>query len=326
MKVKLKRRARRRFRALPNPGRVDRPRHFHWHRNPEAEVMRRALTGYHARGQRVVLGHPDMDVSCRIEKQLTGGPGALFDLVLDDPLGQEDYEAALGLFGGQAGKVFEQAAREGRLDAESRLKRIRTPWSYIHLDVPRSPRGTLVEYQTEDPHHVSSFRDTPGRIVGSEVGVGRDGGSIIYMELFEPLSLWQLPLRGLALEHSKPGFWSKTAYFMSVALYQDVVGYYPTLALKIGPVQKVEGTERMGGAVALKEPMPLDDLKSLLRPKFGKRVDEGEGELAMVLYFVLPLWYGGAEQKGIFRPMREDLAKGLELEVFEGAEWLEGLS
>lgn len=286
--------------------------------------MRRALTGYHARGQRVLLGHADMDVSGRIEKQLSGGPMALFDVVLNDPLGQEDYEAALGLYDGQARKVFEQASREDRLDAEKRLKRIRTPWSYLHLDVPRSPRGTLVEYQTEDLRHVSAFRDTPGRIVGRADGVGRGGESAVYMELFEPLSVWQLP-PGDALEHAKPGFWSKTAYFLSGSL-REHLAEAPHVLAQLGPMKKVEGTERsFGGAWALDDPRPVEEVKRLLRPVLGSRVDAGEGEWSMVLYFVLPLWYGGAEQRGIFRPMREDLAKGLELEVYEGAEWLEGL-
>ena len=288
--------------------------------------MRRALTGYHARGQRVLLGFADMDVAGRVEKQLSGGPMALFDLALDDPLGQEDYEAALGLYGGQARKVFEQAAHEGRLDAEGRLKRIRTPWSYLHLDIPRSPRGTIVEYQTEDTRHVSSWRDTPGRIVGREDGLGRGGENVIFMELFEPLSAWLIP-PGTALEHAKPGFWSKTAYFLSGSLRDDLAEVRPDILAQLGGMKRVEGTEHsLGGAWALEDPRPVEEVKRLLRPVFGGRVDAGEGEWSMVLYFVLPLWHGGDLQRGHFRPMREDLAKGLELEVFEGAEWLEGLT
>lgn len=287
--------------------------------------MRRALTGYHARGQRVLLGYQDMDVAGRVEKQLSGGPMALYDVVFDTAILQDDYEAALGLFGGQARKVFEQAGREGRLDREGGLKRIRTPWSFLHLDVARSPRGTLVEYQTVDPHHVDSMRDTPGRIVGREDGLGRGGENVIYMELFEPLSIWQLP-PGDALEHGKAGFWSKTAYFLSGSLRDDLAEARPDTLAGLGPMKKVEGTERsLGGAWALEEPRPVEEVKRLLRPIFGGRVDAGEGEWSMVLYFVLPLWHGGQLQRGTFRPMREDLAKGLELEVFQGADWLEGL-
>lgn len=252
------RRRRRPFRPLPPPRRVDRPRHFHW--NPDAEVMRHQLSGYHARGQRVILGHPDMDLKARVEKQLTGGPGAILTIRLDDPIGQEDYEAALGLYGGQARKVFEQAAREGRLNGEGRLKGLTVPWSYLSLDIGASPRGTLVEYQTEDPHHVSSMRDTPGRIVRLDAGVGSGGEGVVSMELFEPLNMWQLP-PGMATAHVRPG---------------------------------------------------------------GDLVESCEW--TWVLWFIVPLWWGGAPQRGAFRPMREDLAKGLELEVFQGAEWLEGLA
>lgn len=288
--------------------------------------MRRALTGYHARGQRVLLGYQDMDISGRIEKQLSGGPMALFEVVFDNAILQEDYEAALGLYGGQARKVFEQAGHEGRLDADGGLKRIRTPWSFLHLDIPRSPRGTLVEYQTEDPRHVSSFRDTPARLVGRAMGLGRSGEDVNYLEPFEPLSFWQLPWGGLALEHAKPGFWSKTAYFISGNLYDPLRQYHPDVLAKLGPMKYVEGTTQVyTGAYALEEPRPVEEVKRLLRPIFGGRVDAGDGELAMVLYFVIPVWHGGDIQFGFFRPMREDLAKGLELEVFEGAEWLEGL-
>lgn len=287
--------------------------------------MRRALQGYHARGQHVLLGHPEMDVSARVEKQLTGGPGALFTVVLDIPIGREDYEAALGLFEGQARKVFDQAAREGRLDAEGALTRITAPWAWFSLDVVRSPRGTLVEYQTEDPHHVTSFRDTPGRIVGRQEGVGGGGENVVYVELFEPLSYWQVP-SGITVEHAKPGFWSSTAYFLSGTIRKALAQTAPDILGRLGAMKKVEGTEHAHhGAYALEEPRPVKEVRALIRPVLGSWVDTVEEELPMVLYFVLPLWHGGGLQRGHFRPMREDLAKGLEVEVFEGAEWLEGL-
>lgn len=311
-------RARRRWRPLPNPRRIDWPRHFLWKRNPDAETMRRVLHGYQARGQRVFLGEPDMDMSCRVEKQLTGGPMALFTVVLDTTIGQEDYEAALGLPGGSAGKVFEQAAREGRLDRLGALKRITTPWSYLSLDVHRAGRGALTEYQTEDRRNVTSMRDTPGRIVGRADGVGRGGESVIFMEVFEPLSFWQLPA-GMALEHSRAGFSSKTAYFMDGTNRETLAQVRPDILKQFGPMRAVDDLY-----YALEEPLPMDRAETLVKPVLGDLGQPGIRE-AWALHFILPLWQGGNAQKGWFRPMREDLAKGLETEVWAGADWLEGL-
>jgi hypothetical protein len=261
-----------------------------------------------------------MDLKARVEKQLTGGPGAIFTIRLEDPIGQEDYEAALGLYGGQARKVFEQAAREGRLNGEGWLKGLTVPWSYLSLDIGESPRGTLVEYQTEDPHHVSSMRDTPGRIVRLDAGVGRGGEGVVSMELFEPLNVWQLP-PGMAREHVRPGYFSKTAYFLDDHCADVVLsGHYREVAAWVGPVKRIEGTRNY----ALDDPKPITEMKDRLRPIFGDLVESCEW--TWVLWFIVPLWWGGAPQGGKFRPMREDLAKGLELEVFEGAEWLEGLA
>ena len=320
------RRRLRRFTPLPPPRRIDRPRHFAWRKNPDAEVMKKALTGYHARGQKVFLGDADW-MGAKVIRQITGGPGALFEVKLDEPVDQENYEASLNLPPGRAKAVFEQAAREKRLDRQGRISSLTTPWGFLTLDVLGSARGTLVEFQTLDPHNVSSMRDLPGRIVGMEKGVGRGGESVIYLELFEPLALWQLPTQH-ALEHAKPGFYSKTAYFLHGNFRQDLLQVSPLTVATLGEMKKVPGSEQRmsNGMWALETPLPVEKLKAMLRPYLGDRVETNEGEWSMVVYFILPVWYGGEKQKGFFRPMREDLAKGLELEVYEGAEWLEGLS
>jgi len=320
------RRRLRRFTPIPPPRRIDRPKHFGWKKNPDATIMKQALTGYHARGQKVFLGDADW-MGATIIRQITGGPSALFEVKLNEPVDQENYEASLNLPPGQARAVFAQAAKERRLDRQGRISSLTTPWGYLTLDVLGSPRGTLVEFQTNDPYHVSSRRDTPGRIVGMESGVGRGGESVIYLELFEPLSLWQLPHQH-ALEHAKPGFYSKTAYFLHGNFRQDLLQVSPLTLATLGDMKKVPGSEDRisNGMWALETPIPVEKMKAMLRPHFGSRVDTNEGEWSMVVYFILPVWYGGEKQKGFFRPMREDLAKGLELEVYEGAEWLEGLS
>lgn len=310
---------RRRFRPLPPPRRIDRPRHF-FH-NPDAGVMRSALQGYDARGVRVLLGVVDMDLTGRVEQQLSGGPMALFLVRLDEPVEQEEYETALDLPWGRAKPVFEQARREGRLDREGRLTRLTVPWGYLTLDAERAPKGALAEYQTVDPAHVSSMRDTPGRIVGKEALAG--GDAAILLELFEPLPRWQLPA-GIVAESVRAGFQSKTAYFIPKRMYQWIVdaSHDPNTGLRWARVREwigglgppVEGSPDM---MPLADPKLIDEIKR-------RGIDLSGHESWMVLYFVVPI--GWPSREGVFRPMRMDLAKGLELEVFEGAEWLEGLS
>lgn len=276
------------------------------------------MKGYKVRGARVFLGHPDMEISGKIEQQRFGGPGSQFLVHLDDPISPEDYETALDLLPSVVRKVFEEAKRSGAVDAGGNMRAIWARFQDVALDVRAAKRGTLAEFQDADPK-VYDTRVTPGKIVGLEEGIGRAGEDLALFELIEPLPLWQVP-RGVAWQYMKGGFASKSAYFVDESV-SPIFGH-PEFERVVGSVKEVTANAKR--MFALETPTDLSKLVELVRRMLPGWTPE-RAQFWMI-YFVLPFLVPDPSAGALFRPMREDLARGLELEVWEGAEWLEGLT
>lgn len=345
---------RRRRKPYGIKGKRKRKKVRHVYLNPEAEAVLEALRGYDARGVPVLLGYPEMDIGGRIDRQRFGrtgrpaveggapGPGrAQFIVIFDEPISQEDYEAALGLHEGSAQRIWNERTNwairtdQGVLRAingDGNLTWLEAPWYYLNIDPDSAPIGTLLEYEEPGAPDVEGatgrvgIRVYSGRFAGKLDGLGlREAEEAVLVELIEPLPFWSLPTHdNIAWDGFRPGFTSTSAYFIPEYAHERKSA---CIDEKLGP-SKFVSDDIYPLMRALETPVPYKDAVRAIQTCLPHHELSREVASSMVLYFVLPMKWPPrgrlAHGTGI-RPMRKEQAGGLEMEVFEGAEWLEGL-
>lgn len=220
----------------------------------------------------------------KIVRQGGVGPGALFLMELDKPIGFERHVRSFGLGEKEAQALYEQMLNDGCLDTEGM---IRCAWTYWRELIVEPKKGVLTEYTEDDPEHPQSIINYPGRIAGIE-------GDIALLELYEPVSYFGAP-GDMVAQKIRKGFYSEETYVLGVDLVEQWKEHSPS-TLPRGRFTE-EGIEYV-----LEKPIKVSDVRALCQKHFP--FEPGCWWESLVLY-VVPIDLMGS---GSFRPMREDLA------------------
>ena len=243
-----------------------------------------ALKGYTPNGKKVTFGFHGVDYAGVIVRQGGVGPGAVFFVKLDKPVGFEDHVKRLHLGEKESKALYEQMIADNCLDTDGRINCL---WAYWRDLTVEPKRGILLEYTEDDPKNVMSITNYPGRVVGVD-------GDIILLEVFEPIPFMRVP-EAVASEHIKKGFYADVV----VSLGLDTANAWK----KKDPAGFPPGAWTEDGfEYILKEPIPLKDFH-----KFCERFFPNEPGCAWqgLLMYIIPI---DTRERGDFRPMREDLA------------------